>query len=229
MKTAVIIPAAGTGSRLSSKVDKPFVKLCEKEIILYCLRSLEDSPLISEVIIASRPKNIPKLKKLVKREGIKKIKAIVKGEKTRALSVRNGLDNVSADTRFVIIHDCARPFLTQGLIKETLKAAKAYGASLAAVAVKPTIKESGTGVSFVKRTIDRRLLWEAQTPQAFKKELLVKAYKRFKGSCAGFTDDTSLVEKMGQRVKIVKGSYNNIKITTPEDLLIAEAILKRVK
>ena len=226
MKVSAIVPSAGSGRRMKSKIDKLFIRLMQKEIICYCLKVLDKSSLISEIIVTCDFKNISKLKKLIKKEGFKKRIKIVKGGKVRPESVLKGLSEVSADSDIVLIHDCARPFITQSIIKDTVKAARVYGASLSAVLVKPTIKLSSGNSSLVKKTIDRTFLWEAQTPQVIKKDLLIKAYKKAGRDIKSFTDDCSLVEKLGKKVKIVNGSYDNIKITTPQDLYIAEAILK---
>lgn len=229
MKMAAVVPSAGSGRRMGSKADKPFIKIGGLPIISYVLKALQNSPLISEIIIAVRAKDIPRIKRLIKKRGFTKIRAVVKGGRTRSASVFNGLSRLSPDIDFVLIHDAARPFITQDLIRKTLRAAKRYGASVACVLVKPTIKEADNKRLLVRNTLKRRLLWEAQTPQAFRKDLLLGAYKKAGKAAAVFTDDASLVEKVHKKVKIVKGSYNNIKITTPEDLVIAEAIAKRLK
>ncbi len=224
-KVAAIVPSAGSGSRMRSKSEKPFIKLHGREIILYSLIALERSNLISEIVIPASKKSIPKIEKLIKREGLKKVKEVVSGSSSRAGSVRKGILSISADIDFVFVHDCARPFLTASMIRVSLDAAKRYGASLCAVRVKSTIKEADKN-KFIKKTLKRCLLWEAQTPQVFERELLVDAYKKLRKSYNHFTDDTALLEAIGRRIKIVEGSYNNIKITTPEDMFIAEAILK---
>ncbi|MFH1867857.1 MAG: 2-C-methyl-D-erythritol 4-phosphate cytidylyltransferase, partial [Candidatus Omnitrophota bacterium] len=221
-----ILPAAGSGERMRSKIDKPFMRLRKHEIIYYSLRVLEDSPVVSEIIIAVKDENMPRVKKLIKRECFKKVKNIVRGGRKRAQSVFNALLSVSEDADFVLIHDAARPFITQKIIRDTVNAAKRYGASLSAVNVLPTVKEAGIKGGFVKKTLDRRFLWQAQTPQVIKKDILLSAYKRIGKSFNNFTDEVSLVEAIGGSVKIVKGSYGNIKITKPEDIAIAEALLK---
>lgn len=229
MRVAAVVPSAGSGRRMHSKVDKPFIKIGKFSIIFYVLKALEDSSLISEIIIAARPENIPRFKRLIRKESFTKIKGVVKGGRSRSRSVFNGLSRVSPDVDFVLVHDVARPFITQDLIRRTVNAAKRYGASAACVLVKPTIKEQDPKKPLVKNTLDRRLLWEAQTPQAFRKDFLLGAYQKLGKRAGVFTDDASLVEKIGKKVKIVKGSYDNIKITTPEDLYVAEAIVKRIK
>jgi len=225
MRVAAIVPSAGSGRRMHSKTDKPFIRLGKKEIICHCLRRLQNSSSISEIIVVASDKNIPRLKRLIIREGFSKVGEVVRGGRKRADSVLNGLSRVSGDIDLVLIHDCARPFLNQGLISRTLIAAKRYKASLSAVLVKPTIKEASLKKSFVKKTLERRFLWEAQTPQAFDKKLLIKAYQKAGKRASSFTDSASLVENIGKRVKVVKGEYGNIKITTAEDLILATTIM----
>ncbi|NQT90914.1 MAG: 2-C-methyl-D-erythritol 4-phosphate cytidylyltransferase [Candidatus Omnitrophica bacterium] len=227
MKVTAIVPSAGIGRRIRSKTDKPFIKVAGKEMILYALKALEDSSAISEVIIAASPKNIERTKALLRRKRFGKITHVVKGGKRRSESVSNCLSKVSQDTDLIFIHDAARPFLNEPLIRSTIKAAARHGASVASVLVKPTIKQAGPKGEFVAKTLDRRSLWEAQTPQVFKKDLLLKAYRKAGKALKDFTDDASIVEAYGGKVRIVAGSYNNIKITTPEDLVIAEAMFKR--
>ncbi len=227
-KVAAIVPSAGTGNRMCSKTDKPFIKLHGRELILYSLITFEKSNLISEIVIPASKKNIPRIERLVKKEGIKKVTRVVLGSRYRAGSVRKGLLSISPAMDLVLIHDCARPFLTTTMIKRSLVAAKRYGASLCAVRVKPTIKEADAK-GFVKKTLNRRLLWQAQTPQVFKRNLIESAYRKLSGSYNRFTDDTALLEAIDKRVRIVEGDYNNIKITTPEDIVVAEAIIRKLK
>ncbi len=228
MKVAAIVPSAGKGSRLRSGTSKPFVKLRGKELLLYSLEALEMSEYISEIIIPASKENIPKAERLIKRAGLRKVKHIIQGGRHRAGSVKRGFLKTGAETDFVLVHDCARPFLTNRLISSSVKSACRFGASLCAVKVKPTIKEAGLK-NFVCKTLERKLLWEAQTPQVFNRNLLEKAYKITQRRKGLFTDDTAIFESAGMRVKIVEGDYSNIKITTPEDLVIAEAILKSYK
>ena len=143
---------------MRSATDKPFLRICGRESIYYTLKALEASPLISEVIIASAPKNIVRFKGLIRKYNFSKTKKIIRGGNKRADSVYNALCGVSTDTAIVLVHDAVRPFLTQTLLKRAIGAARKYGASLAAVPVKPTIKESGNKGFFVKKTLDRRVL-----------------------------------------------------------------------
>jgi 2-C-methyl-D-erythritol 4-phosphate cytidylyltransferase len=229
MKVAVIVPAAGYGKRMCTNIDKPFIKILGRELIAYCLKTFESSALVSEVVVVAEEKNILPIKYLAKKIGFSKVKSIVKGGKSRSESVLNGLKAISEDSDIVVVHDCARPMIDEDIIKKTVKAAVKNNCAIAAVRVKPTIKEACKGQVFVRRTLDRAILWEAQTPQAFKSQILRDAYKKAGRLIRLFTDDAGIVEKFGYRVCIVESSYRNIKITTPEDIIIAELLLKGCK
>ncbi len=230
MYLSAIVVAAGKGERLRSKVSKPLIKICNKPVIIYSLEILSKCGSIKDIIIAANSLNIDAIKREVKRYKINKVKGIVSGGIRRQDSVENGLKAVNNKADFVLVHDAARPFINNKIVLSTISQAKKYGASIAGVPVKATIKEvhspqsTAHGNLIVKRTIDREKLWEVQTPQVFKKNLLLEAYEKY--SDADVTDDAMLLEKMGVKVGVVLGSYNNIKITTPEDLIIAEAIAK---
>ena len=163
-----------------------------------------------------------KMERLVKRCRFKKVSAIVAGGATRFESVRNCLKLVGDEFEIVLIHDGARPFVDGGLISASIRKAVAADSAIAAVPENDTVKLAG-GDLVIKKTIERRRLWRAQTPQVFKSSVIKKAYARSNGR--GVTDDASLVESMGLKVSIVPGSYRNIKITTEEDLRIAEALI----
>lgn len=221
---SAIILAAGVGSRLNSSVPKPLVRICGKPAIIYSLEAFDKYPKIDEIIVVASAQNKTAVAKTIKKCSFKKIKVLCLGGRRRQDSVRNGLKAVSRSSDWVLIHDSARPFISCKLITEVILAAKKTGAAILGVPVKATIK-SVKKDSLVDKTIDRSNLWEIQTPQVFKKELIVEAYnKYFKGN---FTDDASLVERLGKRVRMVQGSYGNIKITTKEDLLFAEFIARR--
>ena len=223
MKIQAIIPSAGVGTRLKSSVLKPLIMLDGKPIFIYCLKVFEECSLIDSMIVVANPDGIEDFKIAIKESGLKKIKAVVSGGKERFDSVRNGLKQVDGDTDIVLIHDGARPFVSVDLVEKCIKAAEENEAAIAAVAVKPTIKLVDLESMTVERTLDRTKLWDTQTPQAFKKDIIVKAYDNMLQESP--TDDATLVEQMGAKVKIVEGSYDNIKITTPEDLKLAELLL----
>jgi len=163
---------------------------------------------------------------LVRRQGFKKIKRLVLGGKRRQDSVYNGLKALNPKSDWVLIHDSARPFIRQAAVSKVIRAAKKTGAAILAVKPKATIKVAKQN-NLVGETLDRDKLWEVQTPQVFKKSLILQAYKKF--SRREVTDDAALAEESGADVLLVEGTYQNIKITTAEDLLVAGLIVKRFK
>ncbi len=222
MKTQVIVVAAGSGTRFKSTVPKPFVLLKSKPLIAYSLDVFERSPLIDAVIIVGHKDNLNRFEALQRK--YKKIKVVVAGGKTRADSVKCGIKVLDRDADIVLVHDAARPFVNEEMIVRLLGALDKYKAAITAVPLKPTIKLVDPKTQTVKETLRRDLLWEVQTPQGFHKHTLVKAHaKKLKAEA---TDDAILVERMGIKVKVVMGSYQNIKVTTPEDLDIGRALLK---
>ncbi|OGX07353.1 MAG: 2-C-methyl-D-erythritol 4-phosphate cytidylyltransferase [Omnitrophica WOR_2 bacterium GWA2_47_8] len=222
MKIQAIIPTAGLGKRLKSKTLKPFIPLKGKAILAYTLRPFQRSSLIDSVIVVAHAGSIKRVQDLIKKYKLTKVVKVVPGGKTRTESVSHGLRASDADTDLLVIHDGARPFLTKALLEKAVKEAQAFSAAVVAVPVKQTIKVIAPRKREVKKTLNRDSLWEIQTPQIFKREILVKAYQRSNNHA---TDDAALVERLGVKVKIVMGDYRNIKITTREDLEIAKAFL----
>jgi 2-C-methyl-D-erythritol 4-phosphate cytidylyltransferase len=199
-----------------------------KPLIAWTLESLCRPGCVDEVILVVKKQAREKAEKIVRRYGFTKVKKIIPGGRRRCDSVGRGLKAVCPDTDIVLVHDGARPILDQEIIKNTVYCAKKYGAAAAGVPVKPTIKQIDKK-GFVRTTLKRDKIWEIQTPQGFKKQIIAGAYKKLDHHKKDATDDAYLVERMGRKVKLVKGSYRNIKVTTPEDLKIAEAILKAGK
>ncbi|MFA5311302.1 MAG: 2-C-methyl-D-erythritol 4-phosphate cytidylyltransferase [Candidatus Omnitrophota bacterium] len=220
---SAIVLAAGKGKRFISKVPKVISSLGGKPVIWFSLATLNRHPEVNEIIVVTSPKNKKRIAEIIRKYKINKVCKIVPGGEERRDSVLNGLRSIRRDTDYVLIHDGARPFIDAGMVSRLCLAAKKAGASIAAVKVKNTIKEARKRV--VARTLRRDNLWEAQTPQVFRKEIILKAYARV-GSLEA-TDDAMLVERMGVAVGITPGSYSNIKITTPEDLIAAGMILKK--
>lgn len=218
-----IIPAAGYGRRLKSKILKPLVKVHGKPLLIHTLLALAELKSIQRIIIAVNHGGLDKFKRVLKHYKIKKEIFLVLGGETRRDSVNNCLQHVDKDTDFILVHDAVRPFISRELIAKTIKAARDTRAAAAAVPSKSTLKRV-TDDYEISETLERKNIWEIQTPQVFKKDILINAYKKYGNLEA--TDDASLVEKTGIKVKVVLGSYFNIKITTPEDLVFAEAILK---
>ncbi len=221
---SAIILAAGQSRRLKSAVSKPLVHIGTKPAIVYSLSAFNKHPDVDEIILVLNAKNQGQIAKAIKHYAFKKIRAFVLGGKRRQDSVYQGLKEISLNADWVLIHDAARPFIDQKSITEVIKAARKTGAAILGVPVKATIK-SINSCGQVKQTLNRADLWEIQTPQVFKKELILKAYRKY--SRSNVTDDAALVEKLKKIVKIVPGSYQNIKITTPEDLLFARTIARR--
>lgn len=224
MKIQAIIPAAGEGKRLKGPRPKPLISIKGKPLLIYALQTLEECSLIDSIIVVAPKENLKDFKEALNDFGIKKVVRCVAGGKRRCDSVLNGLKELDKDTKIVVIHDGARPFLTEGLLKRCILAGQAHKAAVAAVAVKPTIKRVSKNL-VVCETLNRDELWEVQTPQVFAKDVIVKAYKRLGKRTP--TDDAQVVEDLGLKVKIVQGDYQNIKVTTKEDLELADFILSK--
>ncbi|MFC1846918.1 2-C-methyl-D-erythritol 4-phosphate cytidylyltransferase [Chloroflexota bacterium] len=220
-KTAAIIVAAGRGKRMGG-VDKVFAPLAGKPVLAWSAEVFQQSLLIGQIVIVLSKNNIEPGKKLVADMGWSKVSHVCAGGEERQQSVANGLELLE-DCQWVLIHDGARPLISEALIKDGLKAAEKSGAAVAALPVTDTIKLADDD-NFVIGTPPRKSLWAVQTPQVFQFDIIIQAH-RLAGSMA--TDDASLVERLNHRVKLYGGSYDNIKITTPADLAIAETLLKR--
>ena len=226
MFISAIVVAAGLSKRFKTKTSKVLLKLSSKPVIAYSLDVLNAHPKIKEIIIAANPRNIESLRGIFNTHKFPPGVKVVLGGKERKDSVAAGLKAVNPKADFVLIHDAARPFITSGLVSLVMNEAYESKAAILGVPVKATIKRcrvQGTGYR-VQETIDRKDLWEIQTPQVFEKDLILKAYQRFSNTDA--TDDAMLVERLGVKVSVVFGSYNNIKITTTEDLAIAEGVAR---
>jgi len=228
MNVAAIVPGAGKGARLKSRIQKPYIKLIGKPILARTLIKLSKNKRVKEIILAVAKEKITYAgKKIIDRYNIKNVK-LVAGGRERRDSVYNALKAVSAGIDYILIHDGIRPFITDKLIEALLKAASKCGAAIAGVPVKSTLKIVGKK-GFIEDTPSREMYWEAQTPQVFKRALIEKAYKIARQKNIKATDDSMLVEKIGIRPKIVMGSYSNIKITTKEDLELAKILIKGIK
>jgi len=230
MYVTAIVLAAGRGLRFNLKISKPLVEINSQALIVYCLNTLSKHPYIRDIIVVVNSRNLEGVLSKIRQYRIAKIKDVVLGGRLRQDSVRNGLKVMDSLTDLVLIHDGVRPFIDKELVSALVNAAKKSGAAIAGVPVKATIKKvkrqglRSMGKPVVEKTINRNNLWEIQTPQVFRKDLILKAYGRFGN--VDVTDDAMLVEKLGAKVSVVLGSSDNIKITTLEDLVIAEAILK---
>lgn len=229
--TAIIL-AAGTGSRMKSQVAKQFLLLEDKPLIWYALDMVRKSQVIDSCVLVTGEQEVPYVQKeIVQKYGFDKVDAVIAGGAERYLSVLQAMEWLGEGDGYVFIHDGARPFLTEEILQRTYQAAEAFHACVAAMPSKDTVKladEKGLAVS----TPDRRRVWNVQTPQVFERNLIVNAYRKLKETLKteeiAVTDDASVVELFTEvRVKLVEGSYQNIKVTTPEDLLIAQAFLQK--
>lgn len=214
MKTSVIITAGGMGKRMGGP--KQFLNIMGKPMVLWTIEAFKNTKCIDEIILVVAEEFMD--------EALKFGLPTAKGGQERSDSVRNGLELVSDSSDIILIHDGARPLVTSEIIKSAIAEARNSGAVVVGVPVKDTIKKVGSCELVVVSTPDREFLWQAQTPQAFKRDIIIEAYKKAKGPA---TDDSKLVEDLGLQVKMVMGSYENIKITTPDDLVFAEAVLRR--
>jgi len=222
-----VIAAGGRGRRMQASINKQFLELDGKPILAHTLEIFESCPLINEIVVVTADGEREYCRKaVVEPYGFRKVRKIVSGGRERQDSVYNGLKEIDDRCEYVAVHDGARPLLTSEILLEALCAGFKEGAAAVAVPVKDTIKLADSR-GFVAETPDRDRLWAVQTPQVFKREIIFGAYEHaLKHSLKG-SDDSVLVEKLGYPVKLVRGEYENIKVTTPEDLEIAAAILER--
>lgn len=221
MKVWALIPTAGTGERFGAAIPKPLVDLKGKPVIAHTLEVFEKNVSVDGVVLIIHPDFRKGYEKIIAEFGFKKVRAVVDGGATRTQSVRQGLSVVPLEADVVMVHDGVRPLVSEALIARGLKAVLADPAVVAAVQVKPTLKVVDPGTGRVRETLDRTLVWEIQTPQIFEYALLKRAYN----DDATATDDAALVEALGFPVKTFPGDYQNIKITTTDDILVAEAFL----
>lgn len=222
--TAVIV-AAGKGKRMGTEISKQFLPLGGKEILAHTVKKFEKAEKIRDIILVTGEDSLQDVQEMAQEYGWEKIRVIVAGGKERQDSVWNGLQEVSEDTEIVLIHDGVRPFVTEDILNRSIETALEMGGCVAGVPAKDTIKVCNRE-NIAVATPDRSTLWQIQTPQTFRRERIIKAYEQAKADGFVGTDDASLAEHSGYPVKVIMGSYRNIKITTKEDLLIGEAFLK---
>ena len=220
-----IVVAAGKSERMGPDVDKAFLSLGTKPVVIYSVLAFEKCPDIDNVILVVRKDRLDAARAMVQMFGCAKVKKVVAGGVKRQISVGNGLAHVSREAKIVVIHDGARPCVTPDLISEVVRSAKRNGSGVAAVKITDTIKEVDRGVT-ISRTVDRAKLWAVQTPQAFRYDVLLKALELIKKKNLTVTDDASAVELTHQEVHLVPAAWSNIKITTAGDLVTAAALLK---
>jgi 2-C-methyl-D-erythritol 4-phosphate cytidylyltransferase len=219
-RVGAIIVAAGKSSRMGGE-DKIFAVIAGKALLAHTVDVFENCPSVDEVVIVLSEDGIDRGTGLVKERQWSKVSAVCLGGARRQDSVREGLLRLS-DCDWVVVHDGARPCVSRELIETGLKEAREFGAALAAVPVTDTVKVVSPD-SLVEETLPRQRLWAAQTPQVFRSDIISEAHQQVKGYA---TDDAALVERLNHRVKVYRGSDTNIKVTTPDDLVMAEAFLR---
>ncbi|MEN6350592.1 MAG: 2-C-methyl-D-erythritol 4-phosphate cytidylyltransferase [Syntrophomonas sp.] len=221
----VVLAAAGTGRRMGSNTNKQYLLLKGRPILTYSLDVFEKCDLVNEIVIIANPREVEYCEReIVRKYGYKKVNKVIAGGKERQDSIWNGLRQLGRDTGYVAVHDGARPFISYDLIAELLNEALEWGAAIPGVAVKDTLKNVDRD-GFVRQTLDRSSIIAVQTPQIFKYTELFQAYESAYEEGLLATDDASLFETYIGRVKVVQGDYHNMKITTPEDMVIAESLL----
>jgi 2-C-methyl-D-erythritol 4-phosphate cytidylyltransferase len=226
MKADAVIVSAGKGHRFMEGRKKQFYFLAEKPILAHTLDKFESSPLIRSILLVVAQEDMDYcLKEIIEKYRYKKISQIIPGGKRRQESVKNGIDALAKDVEIVAIHDGVRPFVTREMVEESIRSAIRFGAVVFAMPVKETIKIAHPDGTVLK-TLDRESIWQVQTPQTFQVNLIKEAHHKAMEDGFIGTDDASLVERLGMKVHILPGSYTNIKITTPEDLILANLFLK---
>lgn len=224
-KCTAIVLAAGQGKRMNSKIQKQFLEVKGYPVLYYSLKVFQESPLIDEMILVTGENVLSYCReKIVDKYGFTKVKKILPGGKERYDSVYAGL-LACEDCDFVFIHDGARPFISEEILERGLEGVRETGACVVGMPSKDTVKLAENG--FVKETPERSSVWTIQTPQIFSYSLIRKAHENIRRKdMSGITDDAMVVEQeTGAKIRLATGSYQNIKITTPEDLAIAEAFL----
>ena len=226
MKANTIIVSAGKGHRFLKEKKKQFYLLGDRPILAHTLDKFENCPLIHSILLVVGQEDMDYcLKEIIEKYGYRKISQLIPGGRQRQDSVKNGIDLLPKETEIVVIHDGVRPFVTKEMIEESIRSAVKCQAVATAMPVKETVKMVQRD-GIVLQTLDRDSLWQIQTPQTFQVNVIKEAYH--KATADGFigTDDASLVEHLGVKVHILPGAYSNIKITTLEDLMLANLILQ---
>ncbi len=221
VKVAVILAAAGRGERVGTEIPKQFLEILGTPVFVYALSVFEAHPKVSEIVIAVPPGWEEEVAFATKRRRFRKVAKVVSGGATRQASVRRALENLSSEAELVLVHDAARPLISEALVSRLLEAIEREGAALCAIPVRDTVKLVRSGR--VERTVPREGLWLAQTPQGARRSWLEEAYRR--AGDREFTDEAALLEAAGFPVCVVPGDPLNLKITYPEDLKLAEALL----
>ena len=225
-RTAAVIVAAGTSKRMGDAPggSKLLIELGGETILARCLRAFEETPEVDEIVLVSREEDREQFQELAEAAGATKLTKVVAGGQTRSESVRAGVASVSSDCAWVAVHDAARPLITPDIITNAIECAAREGAALVAIPARDTLKESSDGER-AERTIDRERVWIAQTPQVFPRAELLELLDEARADSDAPTDESVLWEERRGPVAIVPGAASNTKITTPEDVALAEAWL----
>lgn len=222
----VVIVGAGEGTRFGPNGRKQFAKVNGKPLIAYTIEPFEKSEVVDDIVLVVPRESTEWVKKeIVEPLGFRKVRTVVPGGNSRQQSVFSGLKALSSHTEKVIIHDAVRPLVADPIIRRVLDAAKKTGAAITAVPAKDTVKEVESGD--VVGTLDRRLIWLAQTPQCFSYNVIMEVHRQAASENFEATDDAALVEKYGYKVMVAVGSYANIKVTSPEDIPLLEYFLRQ--
>jgi len=227
MQVTAIIVAAGEGKRIGGAISKTFLPVAGRPLVLRTLDRFFSTKSVEQVILVVAEKDIRRSQELIRSDSNLSHRPwlLQAGGESRQASVRHGLERLGSDCEIVAIHDGARPFVSAGLIDRCVDEARRSGAAVIGLPVKDTIKVVSED-HWVKATPPRNTLWEIQTPQVFRREIIVEAHHWGKRQAIEATDDAMLVEQMGQPVFLLEGERTNIKITVPEDFLLAEALLR---
>jgi len=222
---AAVVPAAGRGVRMGAGVPKQFLTLGGVPLLVHSLQTFEAAHIISEIILVVPQDDCQYCREdIVPSYGLKKVSQVIAGGPRRQDSVLNGVRAANSATDIVVVHDAVRPFVTLKMITQVVEATRNHGAAIVAMPMRDTVKRvNGEGI--IKETLNREELWLAQTPQAFRRDVLLRAHQQGEADGVDATDDAFLVERLGLTVAIVQGSSDNIKVTRPEDLHMGEAIL----
>ncbi|MDD5451684.1 MAG: 2-C-methyl-D-erythritol 4-phosphate cytidylyltransferase [Desulfovibrionales bacterium] len=226
MSAIAIITAAGKGVRIGATVAKQFLPVLGKSLLWHTIKVFENCPGIDNIILVLPPDMVKIGRELFQTKGeFKKLWKVVAGGKTRQQSVSNGLRAIPEKYKIVVVHDGVRPLVNEDTIKEVIELAKEKGAAIAAMPANDTLKQVSAD-GRILRTVERSLIWQAQTPQAFRVELLRRAFTEAQKDNFYGTDEASLVERLEAPVYIIKGASTNIKVTTPADLKLVEILLR---
>lgn len=221
---SVVIAAGGRGTRMGAGFNKVFMELCGKEVLLHTMRTFNESPFIGEIVVVTGAADTDRVKELAHNNGINKLAKVTVGGDTRRASVYNGIKVTKGD--IVAVHDGARCLVTSEDIASVIKDCIKYGAAALGVNCKDTLKSADEN-GFITGTVERSTTYHIQTPQVFKRSDILFAHEKAEREGFEATDDCALLERYGGRIKITVGSYDNIKLTTPDDIALAERILQK--